>query len=90
MTAQGRVRMSRDGNYLAADQVSWDRSTGRVIAEGNVVIMTPQGDKLVGDRVDLTDSLRDGTVENLLIVLESGGRIAADRGIAEPATSRPA
>ena len=40
----------------------------------------PQGDKLVGDRVDLTDTLRDGTVENLLIVLESGGRIAAVRG----------
>jgi len=60
--------------------VTWDRGTGRVIAEGSVVVMTPQGDKLIGERVDLTDSLRDGTIENLLIVLESGGRIAADRG----------
>jgi LPS-assembly protein len=51
-----------------------------VLAEGNVVVVTPEGDKLVGKRVDLTDSLRDGTVENLLIVLESGGRIAAKRG----------
>ena len=80
VTAQGQVRMSREGNYLAADKVSWDRRSGRVLAEGNVVIMNPQGDKLVGDKVDLTDSLRDGTVENLLIVLESGGRIAANRG----------
>jgi LPS-assembly protein len=80
ITAQGRVRMSREGNYLAADKVSWDRRTGRVLAEGNVVIMTPEGDKLVSDRVDLTDSLRDGAVENLLIVLEGGGRIAAERG----------
>ena len=75
ITAQGRVRMSREGNYLAADKVSWDRRTGRVLAEGNVVIMTPEGDKLVSDRVDLTDSLRDGAVENLLIVLEGGGRM---------------
>ena len=80
VTAEGRVRMSRDGNYLAADRVSWDRNSGRVVAEGNVVAVNPAGDKLIGDRVDLTESLKDGTVENLLIVLESGGRIAAVRG----------
>jgi LPS-assembly protein len=80
MTAQGQVRMEREGNYLAADRVSWDRNTGRVIAEGNIVIVNPEGDKLVGERIDLTDTLRDGTIENLLLVLESGGRIAAVRG----------
>lgn len=80
MTAQGQVRMEREGNYLAADRVSWDRKSGRVIAEGNIVIVNPEGDKLVGERVDLTDTLRDGTIENLLLVLESGGRIAAVRG----------
>ena len=80
VTALGQVRMSRDGNHLAADQVSWDRTSGRVVAKGNVVVVTPEGDKLVGEKVDLTDSLRDGTVENLLLVLESGGRVAAARG----------
>ena len=30
--------MARDGNYLAADRVSWDRKSGRVLAEGNVVV----------------------------------------------------
>ncbi|HTK59057.1 MAG TPA: LPS assembly protein LptD [Sphingomicrobium sp.] len=80
VTADGRVRMARDGNYLAADRVSWDRKSGRVIAEGNVVAINPTGDKLIGDRVDLTESLKDGTIDNLLIVLESGGRIAAVRG----------
>ena len=80
ISAQGQVRMDRDGNYLAADRVRWDRKSGRVLAEGNVVVVNPEGDKLIGDKVDLTDTLRDGTVENLLIVLESGGRIAAVRG----------
>ena len=79
VTASGRVRIQRDGNYLAADQVTWSRKTGQVHAEGNVVVVTPEGDKLVSDRVTLSDSLRDGTVENLLIVLESGGRISAER-----------
>lgn len=80
VNADGAVRMSRDGNYLAADKVSWDRKTGAVVATGNIVIVNPQGDKLVGDRIDLTDELKDGTIQNLLIVLNSGGRIAADKG----------
>jgi len=80
ITAQGQVRMEREGNYLAADRVSWDRKSGRVLADGNVVVVNPEGDKLVGEKVDLTDTLRDGTIDNLLIVLESGSRIAAVRG----------
>jgi len=80
ITASGAVRMVRDGNYLAADQVVWNRKSGEVRAQGSVVMMTPQGDKLVGEDVVLADSLRDGTVHNLLVVLESGGRIAAAQG----------
>ena len=81
VTASGAVRMARDGNYLAADQVVWNRKTGEVRAQGQVVLMTPQGDKIIGGDVVLTDTLRDGTVENLLVVLDSGGRIAARRGV---------
>ncbi|MBA3526355.1 MAG: LPS-assembly protein LptD [Sphingomonas sp.] len=81
VTASGRVRMSREGNYLAADQLVWNRATGEVRARGNVVVVNPQGDRLIGDSVLLTDSLRDGTVDNLLVALESGGRIVAERGI---------
>jgi len=80
VTASGEVRMNREGNYLAADQVIWDRKTGQVYAKGNVVLLTPQGDKLIGDTVELTDTLRDGTVSNLMVVLENGARVAATRG----------
>ena len=80
VTASGAVRMSREGNYLAADQVVWDRKSGEVRAQGSVVMVTPEGDKLIGENVVLTDTLRDGTVQNLLVVLESGGRIAAAKG----------
>ena len=80
VTASGAVRMNRDGNYLAADEVTWDRKSGQVLARGNVVLVTPQGDKLIGDNVQLTDTMRDGTISNLMLVLESGGRIASQRG----------
>jgi LPS-assembly protein len=80
VTASGEVRMNREGNFLAADQVIWDRKSGQVYAKGNVVVVTPEGDKLIGENVQLTDSMRDGTVDNLMVVLESGGRIAARHG----------
>lgn len=80
VSASGQVRMSREGNYLAADRVTWNQGTGEVRAEGDVVVVDPQGNRLVGESVVLTDTLRDGTINNLLVVLESGGRIAADRG----------
>lgn len=80
VTATGAVRMDREGNYLAADKVIWNRKTGQVYAQGNVVLLTPQGDKLVGDTVQLTDTLKDGTVNDLMVVMENGARIAATRG----------
>ncbi len=79
VVADGRVRMSRDGYFLASDRVEWDRDTGSVVALGNVVIRSPEGDRVIGNRVVLDDRLRDGTIEDLLIVLESGGRVAARR-----------
>ena len=80
LTALGSVRMKRDGDYVAADQIVWNRKTGEVRAAGHVVAMNPQGDKFIGENLLLNDTLRQGTVDNLLIVLESGGRIAAKHG----------
>ena len=72
--------MAREGNYLAADQVVWNRKTDEVRARGNIVLLTPEGDKLVGEDVVLSDQFRDAAVNNLLVVLENGARIAAQRG----------
>ncbi|HEX8217467.1 MAG TPA: LPS assembly protein LptD, partial [Allosphingosinicella sp.] len=77
ITASGAVRMNRDGYRLSADRVVWTRGTGEVRAEGNVRVVSAQGDVAYGDSVALTDTLRDGVVSNLLLVLEDGGRLAA-------------
>src|SRR3546814_4426202 len=58
----------------------WNRQTGQVFAEGNVMIKNLEGDIAYGDRIELTDSLRDGVVENLLVVLDNESRLAAVRG----------
>jgi LPS-assembly protein len=80
VTATGDVRMYRRSDRLRADKVTWNRKSGRVTAEGNVVIANPQGDNAYGDKIELTDTLKDGVVENMLVVLDAGGRIAAERG----------
>lgn len=79
VTAEGNVILNREGYTLRADQVVWNRKTGSVVAEGNIRSTSPEGDVAYGDRIELTDSLRDGAIENLLLVLEDGSRLAARR-----------
>ncbi len=84
VTARGDVRMYRGGERLRADSVSWNRGTGKVVAEGGIAVTNPQGDVAYGDRIELTDTLKDGVIENMLVVLDQGGRIAARRGTRDP------
>jgi LPS-assembly protein len=81
VTATGNVILTRSTERLRADKVVWNRKTGKVVAEGSIVVVNPQGDKAYGDRIELTDSLKDGVVQNMLVVLNEGGRIAAGSGV---------
>jgi len=79
VTASGDVRMNSEGNRLRAERVIWNRATDEVRAEGNVRVVNPGGDIAYADSVVLTDALRDGVVQNMLLVLADGGRLAAER-----------
>ncbi|WP_176400425.1 LPS-assembly protein LptD [Sphingobium sp. Z007] len=80
VTANGNVQLLRDGNRLRANKVVWDRTTGKVEAIGNVSIVDPEGNIAYGDRIDVTDTLKDGAIDNILLVLQSGGRLASVKG----------
>ena len=81
VTAAGAVRINRDKYTLNADEVIYNRTTGQVEAHGNVVSTDPAGNRAFGDRVLLTESLRDGAIDNILLVLKDGGRLAAKSGV---------
>lgn len=81
VTATGDVRMYRAADRVRADKVVWNRKTGKVVASGSVVLTNPGGDMAYGDSVELTDTLKDGMVDNILVVLQQGGRIAARNGV---------
>ena len=81
VTATGNVRIVRDGYRLTADTVEYNRKTGQVEARGNVITVDPEGNQAFGDRVQLTESLKDGAIDNILLVLNDGGRLAATSAV---------
>lgn len=80
VVARGQVVVARGGYRLRADQVTWNRATGVVSAEGDVIIIGPEGEQATGDRMEVSETLRDAAIENLLVVLEDGSRMAAASG----------
>lgn len=80
VTATGNVIVNRDGYSLRADKVVWNRTSGEVVADGNIRSVSPNGDVAYGEKITLTDSLKDGVVDNLLVVLADGSRLAAQKG----------
>jgi LPS-assembly protein len=80
VTASGNVILRRSGQSVRADAVSWNRDTGEIIATGNIRFVDADGNQLFTDRLELTDELKAGAMENLLLALREGGRLAAARG----------
>lgn len=76
----GNVVLRRDGQSVRADQLTWDRKTGQIVAQGNIRFVDADGNQLFTDRLELTDELRAGAMENMLLALREGGRLAAIRG----------
>ena len=80
VTAKGDVIANRQGYSVRADTIVWNRTSGQVVAEGNIRAVGPDGDVAYGDRIELTDALKDGVIDNLLVVLADESRLAANRG----------
>lgn len=85
VTATGNVVLVKDDQSVRADAVTWNRESGQIVATGNIRVVDEDGNLLLTDRVELTDELKAGMIENLLIVMREGGRIAADAGVRDEA-----
>ncbi|PEQ13761.1 organic solvent tolerance protein [Novosphingobium sp. PC22D] len=80
VTASGNVVLRKDDQSVAAETVTWNRETGEIVASGNVRMVDQDGNQLYTERVELTDELKTGAMQNLLIALRQGGRLAAEEG----------
>jgi LPS-assembly protein len=76
----GNVVLRRAGQSVRGDQITWDRKTGQIVATGNIRFVDADGNQLFTDRIELTDELKIGAMENMLLALREGGRLAATKG----------
>lgn len=80
ISATGNVILRRDGQEVYADAVTWHRATGQIVADGNIRLKDENGNMLYAPHLELTDELRAGAMEHLLLVFAEGGRMAAEHG----------
>jgi len=63
---------------VRANQVVWDRKAGSIVASGNVRFVDELGNQLFTESVELNDKFEAGAMDELLLALRAGGRLAAD------------
>ena len=80
VTAFGNVVMRRGNQSVRADKVVWNRKTAEVQASGNIRLVDADGNQLFADSLTLDDELRAGAMQNMLLALREGGRLAATSG----------
>jgi len=80
LIASGNVVLRSGDRSVRADKVTYSRPTGKIMAEGRVRFVDENGNQLFTESVELTDKFEAGTMEDLLIALRQGGRLAAQRG----------
>jgi LPS-assembly protein len=67
VTAVGGVQIDYGGNKLVAQRVTYDRNSGRLIANGNVAIVDSTGTRIFSEEIDITDDFADGFVNALRV-----------------------
>ena len=77
VTARGSVVLRSKDRSVRADEVSWDRRAGSIIATGNVRLVDESGNQLFTETIQLNDQFEAGAMADLLIALRAGGRLAA-------------
>jgi LPS-assembly protein len=79
VSAVGNVQIYYEGGVLEARKVTYDRKAKRVHAEGDVRYRTRDGRMIHAEMLEITDDLRDGFINSLLIEGEDKTRFAAAR-----------
>lgn len=80
VTARGDVVLRSEDQSVRADAVSWNRRTGIIMANGNVRVVDADGNQLYSSSIELNDKFEAGAMEDLLLALREGGRLAAESG----------
>ncbi|MGV3552342.1 LPS-assembly protein LptD [Rhizobium sp.] len=80
IVAVGGVQIHYGGYKLVAKRVEYNQATGRMTAIGDIEMIEPSGNRVYGDKVDVTDNFANGFIEALRIETTDNTRLAAASG----------
>lgn len=78
--AVGGVQIHYGGYKLVAKRVEYNQATGRMTAIGDIEMVEPNGNRIYGDKVDVTDNFANGFIDALRIETTDNTRLAAEKG----------
>jgi len=79
VTAEGNVEVIYGPRTLIADKLVYDQKTRVVSAIGNATIREPNGTTLSGNKIDVSDDMKEGVIESLNVMIAGRGHLAAAR-----------
>jgi len=74
----GGVQINYAGYKLVAQRVDYNQKTGRMMALGNIEMISPDGNRMYSDKLDVTDDFANGFVDALRIETPDNTRIVAE------------
>ncbi|NYT34241.1 LPS-assembly protein LptD [Rhizobium sp. WYCCWR 11128] len=80
VSAVGGVQINYGGYKMVAQKVEYNQKTGRMMALGNVELVSPDGNRIYADDLDVTDNFADGFLNSLRIETADNTRIVAESG----------
>ncbi|WP_158085611.1 LPS-assembly protein LptD [Henriciella aquimarina] len=76
--AEGNVKAEHEGRVMTADKLTYNRATGKVRAEGNVVIVDPDGTQRFADEMETNADLATGYASDFSMRMADGSTASAN------------
>lgn len=76
ITASGNVEVGYGDRRLVADRIIYDQNKDVATATGNVTLHEPTGERLFGDRMEVSGDLKDAVIRNIGMLLKDRSRVA--------------
>ena len=78
VTAVGDVEIVQGERILRAYTVTYNVDEDRITARGNVTIVEPTGEVIFAEYAELTDTMKEGFIEGIRMLLQDNSRLAAN------------
>ncbi|KQV63951.1 LPS-assembly protein LptD [Rhizobium sp. Root1220] len=80
VSAVGGVQINYAGYKMVSQRVEYNQKTGRLMALGNVELVSPDGSRMYADKLDVTDDFANGFINALRIETTDNTRLVAESG----------